>query len=252
MGPMTALLLRPVLSPGAHPADHPDATPADHPDNTPVDATATDAVAALLPADRERQAAMDAAGRAVADSGRVPVLPAGGGAAATAAVPERITADELLTRIGPEAARYALIRQARRPASPIDVQLWRRRTPDNPLFGVQFVQCRLAALGRDALDRAHAAGIVAEQPAEPRPGRDDATDRLRRALAGYRPAVLQAGARRQPHRLTSYLERLAVVASDYLTAAGWQPEVGQHPAADARLVLADGLTVLGISAPERM
>ncbi|WP_029135266.1 DALR anticodon-binding domain-containing protein [Nakamurella lactea] len=189
-----------------------------------------------------------------------------------------ITGAELATLVGAEAARYALIRQARNPAAPIDIGRWVRPNDDNPIFQVQFAHARLAAVGRYAAALRPFAGehddclgpaeTLPEQraadPAAPSSGEAAATAVLRRVLAEYPQVLANVVNRAQPHRLTRYLERLATAVRDYLCVVRVLPTMAVTAdggtaaddrlqlVADARQILADGLGVLGVSAPERM
>ena len=189
-----------------------------------------------------------------------------------------VTGAELAALIGAEAARYALIRQARNPAAPIDIGRWVRQNDDNPIFQVQFAHARLAAVGRYAAalrpfsvsategvgDRAEAPARWAADLAAPSSRVTTATAAVLRALAEYPRVLAHVADRKQPHRLTRYLERLAMLVRDYLCVVRVLPTMAVTAdggtaaddrlqlVADARQILADGLGVLGVSAPERM
>lgn len=178
--------------------------------------------------------------------------------------------------IGDDAARYALIRQARNPAAPLEVGRWVRQTEDNPVFLVRFAHARLSAVGRYAVALGYRTATVPDRG--PRPPvvpavagstaasslQEKAMNALQAAVQEYPVVLADVGGRSQPHRLTRYLERLAVASRDYLTAVRVLPindlaDGAGGAAADrlrlvgqARWVLADGLRVLGVTAPERL
>jgi arginyl-tRNA synthetase len=225
-------------------------------------------------------AAAAAADASVAAVGRIRVRHTRGCPASVDPYLETVTADDLTALIGPSAARYALVRQARNPAAPIDIGRWLRQTDDNPIFAVQFAHARLAAFQRYAAALAGPSGSpersANDARTEPNPRTDPnpptavadpawagPTAALCRALDEYPTVLAHAAERRQPHRLTRYLERLAVLVRDYLCVVrvlpGPWPTGGDPDPADrfqvvarARHILADGLGVLGVSAPERM
>jgi len=189
---------------------------------------------------------------------------------------ESANGEQLAAMIGDDAARYALIRQASNPAAPLEVGRWIRQTEDNPVFLVRFAHARLSAVGRYAVALGYRTATEPDagpgQPAVPLlPAVTAAGSPEEKAMSAFHAAVQQypaaladAGDRRQPHRLTRYLERLAGASRDYLTSVRVLPineraDGGSAAAAkrlqlvgQARWVLADGLRVLGVTAPERL
>lgn len=177
------------------------------------------------------------------------------------------SAAQLAALIGDDAARYALIRQARHPAAPLEIGRWVPRTDDNPAFLVRHAHARLAvvaryatALGYRAVATPDVAGSVPDELPSTS-GDGTAGTRLRTTIEEYPAVLANAAGRNQPHRLTRYLERLAGVVRGYELTVRILPAAGVAPAlvrerltlvAAARVVLADGLGVLGVNAPERM
>jgi arginyl-tRNA synthetase len=155
--------------------------------------------------------------------------------------------DDLVAALGADVARYAVLR-----GTTPDVALLARRVPENPAFRVRYAHARLVALARNAADLGVAVG--------PDPG--VLTDRrdieLVRCLAEF-PAVVRTGV---PHRLARHLEALADAVLDVDDSRTVLPK-GDEEATDlhrarlamivaARRVLANGLGLLGTSAPERI
>jgi arginyl-tRNA synthetase len=155
--------------------------------------------------------------------------------------------DDLEAALGRVVARYAVLR-----GTTPDVALLARRVPENPAFRVRYAHARLVALARNAAELGVAVG--------PDPG--VLTDRreieLVRCLAEF-PAVVRTGA---PHRLARHLEALADAVLDVDDSRTVLPK-GDEEATDlhrarlamivaARRVLANGLGLLGMSAPERI
>lgn len=162
-----------------------------------------------------------------------------------------LTMAELVEVLGADAARYALIRGKARVDSRIDIERWSRRTDDNPLFVVQYAHSRLASIARNAPEL----GVTAE----PGPLRDEREHELIRLLGEFGDVVSSAAQRREPHRVVRYLERLADTSHDIsgVLPMGDEQPAPRHAARLAvchatRQVLANGLRLLGISAPERM
>ncbi|HEX6754592.1 MAG TPA: arginine--tRNA ligase [Mycobacteriales bacterium] len=171
-----------------------------------------------------------------------------------------VTLDETLELIGPDAARYALVRWSMDSPIDIDVDLWASRTADNPVFYVQYAHARLASLARNAAEL----GIALPDPDEIDYGllRHERETDLLRALGEFGRVVAAAAELRAPHRVARYLEELAGTYHRFYDACRVLP-MGDEPATPltyarlalceaTRTVLANGLGLLGVSAPERM
>ncbi|MBA3720131.1 MAG: arginine--tRNA ligase [Nocardioidaceae bacterium] len=172
-----------------------------------------------------------------------------------------ITIDDIVGAIGVDAARYALTRYSIDSNIDIDLDLWSRRSHDNPVYYVQYAHARLSSILRNAgeLGIAVPAGPGGYDPAaldHPREGD------LLRALADLPRVVLQAAARREPHRVARYLEDTAATFHKFYDECRVLP-MGDEEATDlhrarlalvaaTRVVVAQGLGLLGVSAPERM
>jgi len=167
------------------------------------------------------------------------------------------TMADLVEAVGVDAARYALIRWPY--ASPIDIDLtvWSKRTDDNPVFAVQYVHARLASLARNAADLGiRCSGAQLRLLDHHREGE------LIRTLGEFPRTVAAAAALREPHRVARYLEELAGAYHNFAGTCRALPLGDEQPGPlhAARLalceairqVLANGLGLLGVSAPERM
>ena len=171
-----------------------------------------------------------------------------------------VTLDEAIALIGTDALRYALVRWSMDSPIDIDVELWAARTNDNPVFYVQYAHARLASLGRNAREL----GVSVPPPAEVDYGllSHEREGDLLRALGEFPRVVAAAAELRAPHRVARYLEELAGTYHRFYDACRVLP-MGDEPATDltrarlwlveaTRVVLANGLGLLGVSAPERM
>jgi len=167
-----------------------------------------------------------------------------------------LTLDDLVDAVGVDAARYALVRSSVDSTLDIDLDLWSKRTNDNPVFYVQYAHARLASLQRNAADMGVTPGTEYGLLTHPREG-----DLIR--TIGEFPDVVKAAAElREPHRVARYLESLASAYHKFYDSCRVLPmgdeEITElHRArlalcAAARQVLANGLELLGVSAPERM
>jgi arginyl-tRNA synthetase len=170
-----------------------------------------------------------------------------------------VTMEDLVDAIGVDASRYALARYSSDSPIDIDINLWTSAKNDNPVYYVQYVAARTAGVSRNAAELG-----LTRQTAEFDPGlltHPKELELLKRL--GDFPAVIQAAAElREPHRVARYLELLA---GDYhrfydncrVLPVGDEEIKPLHVARlwlnDAtRQVIVNGLTLLGVSAPERM
>jgi arginyl-tRNA synthetase len=167
-----------------------------------------------------------------------------------------LTMDDLVDAIGVDAARYAMIRSSVASTLDVDIELWTRRSNDNPVFYVQYAHARLASLARNAADLGVEQGESYGLLEHPREG-----DLIR--TIGEFPAVVTAAAElREPHRVARYLEQLASAYHKFYDSCRVLP-MGDEEVSDlhrarlalcvaARQVFDNGLGMLGVSAPERM
>jgi arginyl-tRNA synthetase len=167
-----------------------------------------------------------------------------------------VTMEDLVDAVGVDAARYSLIRSSVDSTLDVDIDLLRRRSNDNPVFYVQYAHARLASLARNAADLGVTPGTEYGLLEHPREGD------LIRTLGEFPTVVASAAELREPHRVARYLEALASAYHKFYDACrvlpmGDEDTTELHRArlalcAAARQVLANGLGMLGVSAPERM
>jgi arginyl-tRNA synthetase len=180
-----------------------------------------------------------------------------------------ITLDDLVEALGVDAARYALARFSVDSPIDLDMDLWTRATNDNPVHYVRYAHARIASLLRNAAELGVTQGDVVTEPAERALGHFDPAllshereNDLLKALAEFPDVVATAAELREPHRIARYLEDLAAAYHRFYDACRVLPQ-GEDPVTDlnrarlwlvaaARVVLANGLSLLGVSAPERM
>lgn len=153
----------------------------------------------------------------------------------------------LVAAVGADAARYALVR-----GRPVNLDEAVRRTVDNPLFRTQYAHARAVALTRNAAELGIEAGADLRPLTDPREGELV-------CVIGHFPAVVATG---EPLRVARYLEALADAFFDVHDSCPVLP-VGDADVTDlhrarltlvvaVRRVLANGLGLLGIGAPERI
>ena len=172
-----------------------------------------------------------------------------------------LTHDDLVDAIGVDASRYALARYTTDTTIDIDLELWARQTSDNPVFYVQYAHARLASILRNAKDL----GIEAPGEAggfDPSLLSHEKEGELLRALAEFPRVVAAAAQLREPHRVARYLEDTASAFHKFYDLCRVLPQGDEEPTdlhrarlllvAATKTVFANGLRLLGVSAPERM
>jgi arginyl-tRNA synthetase len=170
-----------------------------------------------------------------------------------------ITLEELVEKVGVDAARYTLTRYPVDTPMVLDVDVLKKRTNDNPVYYVQYAHARIAGVLRNAKELNVPFDLA---DFDPTLLVHDRENDLLGALAEF-PRVVQGAAEiREPHRIARYLEELAGVyhrfyADCRVLPVGKEPVTAIHSAranlsAATRQVITNGLSLLGVSAPERM
>ncbi|MFV2111990.1 arginine--tRNA ligase [Micromonospora sp. LOL_025] len=171
-----------------------------------------------------------------------------------------VTLEDLVDAIGVDASRYALARYSSDSPIDIDVELWTRATRDNPVYYVQYVAARTASVGRNAAEVGLTRGDA--EAFRPELLGHEKENELLKALAEFPAVVATAAELRGPHRVARYLEELSGAYHRFydecrILPRGDEETTDLHRARlwlnDAtRTVIANGLRLLGVSAPERM
>jgi arginyl-tRNA synthetase len=170
-----------------------------------------------------------------------------------------ITLEELVEKVGIDAARYTLIRYPTDTSMVMDVDLLKKNTNDNPVYYVQYAHARICAVLRNAKDLGIDFGndfyapelLVHQQERE-----------LIGLLAEYPRIVASAAQMRQPHRVARFIEELAAQYHRFYNDCRVLPMGDEKPGklnstratlsqATAQ-VIHNGLDLLGVSAPEKM
>jgi len=170
-----------------------------------------------------------------------------------------VTMEDLVDAVGVDAARYALARSSADSSMDIDLDLLARRTNDNPVYYVQYAHARISSLLRNAAELGLAVDLEAFEPSLLEHEREGD---LLGALGEFPRVVASAGELREPHRVARYLEELATAYHKFYDVCrvlprGDEQVTSVHRArlvlcSATRQVLANGLDLLGVSAPERM
>jgi arginyl-tRNA synthetase len=169
---------------------------------------------------------------------------------------EFVTLRDLVDEVGVDAARYFFLMRPGDSQLIFDIELAKRQTDENPVFYVQMAHARLSGIFRTAGRTPDAVTGTLDLAALPAPEDQELLKKL-----GLFPEVVDRAAReREPHRVTNYLQQLATAVHGWYhhTRAVGAPE-GEDTeqarlllARAARTVLANGLAILGITAPDRM
>ena len=170
-----------------------------------------------------------------------------------------ITLEELVEKVGVDAARYTLIRYPVDTPMVMDIDVLKRNTNENPVYYVQYAHARIAAVLRNAAELKIPAGLENFDPAQLSHDREN---ELLGSLAEFPRIVAGAAELREPHRIARYLEELAGVYHGFYADCRVLPmgDEAISPIHSARInlcaatlqVLKNGLDLLGVSAPERM
>ncbi|KGM10342.1 arginine--tRNA ligase [Cellulomonas bogoriensis] len=168
-----------------------------------------------------------------------------------------VTIDDLVDAVGVDAARYALARSSVDSMIDLDLDLLVRATNDNPVHYVQYAHARTVSVARNA----HDLGVHREGGFDPALLDHQSESTLLATIGEYGRVVAQAAELREPHRVARYLEELAGAYHKWYDQRRVTP-FGDEQVGDVhrtrlwlndatRQVLANGLGLLGVSAPDR-
>ena len=168
-----------------------------------------------------------------------------------------VTMEDLVDVVGVDAARYALARSSINSSLDVDLEQLTKKTNDNPVFYVQYAHARTKQVAKNA-----ASLNVDDSEFEPSLLSHESEAELLANLSEFPRVVQQAAQFREPHRIARYIE---VVAGSYhrwydncrvTPLSGGEVETVHRTRLwlnnAASIVLANGLSLLGVSAPERM
>ncbi len=167
---------------------------------------------------------------------------------------EFVTLRDLYEEVGVDAARYFFLMTKGATPLDFDVEKAKKQTDENPIFYVQMAHARLNGIFRTA--QREPDSVTGELDLGALPALED-TELLKK-LVQFPEIVDKAAREREPHRVTVYLHELAGIVH------GWYHRtrtLGEEASTErarlllaraARIVLSNGLALLGISAPDRM
>jgi arginyl-tRNA synthetase len=168
-----------------------------------------------------------------------------------------ITMEDLVEAVGVDAARYSLARSSINSSLDVDLEVLTKKTNDNPVFYVQYAHARTRQVSKNA-----SAQLVERSEFVPEALSHLSEQNLIAQLAQFPQVVETASEFREPHRVARYLEELAGTYHRFYDHCRVIPLSGDpvETVHRSRLwlndactqVLANGLGLLGVSAPERM
>jgi arginyl-tRNA synthetase len=169
---------------------------------------------------------------------------------------EYVTLREVLDEVGADAARFSYLLRRFDSKLDFDLEVAKRQSNENPVYYVQYAHARISSVFKKAAEEGLALTKIEEIPldrlSEPEEGA------LIRHLASFPDVVEGAAVNLEPHRLTHYLMDLAGLFHPYYNRHRF---IGENPglsqarlflAACVRQVVANGLGMLGVNAPETM
>ena len=169
---------------------------------------------------------------------------------------EFVTLRELRSEVGTDAARFFYVMRRSEQHLDFDLELAKSRTNDNPVYYVQYAHARISSVLRQCAERGMATGVDPHAAFETLVEAEATA--LMRTLANYPEVVGNAARALEPHQLATYLRELATQLHGFYNAHTFL--VDDEAIRGARLslavatrsVIADGLALLGVSAPEAM
>jgi arginyl-tRNA synthetase len=170
-----------------------------------------------------------------------------------------VSLDDLVEEVGVDAARYTLSRYPADSPLTLDLEDMVRATNDNPVFYVQYAHARISSVLRNAAEL----GIDwRELEFDPSLLDHERENNLLGMLGEFPRVVASAAELREPHRVARYLEDLATAYHRFYDVCWVLPRGDEELApihvarlwlcAASRQTIANGLGLLGVSAPERM
>jgi len=169
---------------------------------------------------------------------------------------EFVTLNEVVQEVGRDAARFIFLTRHYESPLDFDLELAKKKTNDNPVFYVQYVHARISSISRKSRERSsyelewdETAAVMLQEPEE---------INLIKAMIRYPEVVEDSAKYMEPHRITFYLMDLAssfhayynkhrVLSDDPLLSKG-----RLYLVLAVQKVIRNGLSLLGVSAPEKM
>jgi arginyl-tRNA synthetase len=170
-----------------------------------------------------------------------------------------VTLREVIDEVGPDATRFFFVLRRLDSHLTFDLELAKAQKAENPVFYVQYAYARIASVVRKAQETY---GPLPPPTPAPVPGAEEVP--LLHAAARFPDAVERAAEELEPYVMVEYLQSLAAALQQYYQQGDRNPDLRMlHPdpgvrrmrlsaARAVQIVLRNGMTLVGVSAPERM
>jgi arginyl-tRNA synthetase len=169
---------------------------------------------------------------------------------------EFVTLNEVVKEVGRDAARFIFLTRHYESPLDFDLELAKKKTNDNPVFYVQYVHARISSIFRKGQERG--LNEIGSDEATVKMLQEPEEINLIKAMTRYPEVVEDSAKLMEPHRITFYLMDLAssfhayynkhrVLSDDPLLSKG-----RLYLVQAVQKVIRNGLTLLGVSAPEKM
>ena len=169
---------------------------------------------------------------------------------------EFVTLKDVISEVGSDAARFIFLTRHYDSPLDFDLELAKKKTSDNPVYYVQYVHARISSIIRKAAER-EISDIVTDDEAVAMLIQPEEVE-LMKALARYPETIENSAKIMGPHRITFFLMNLASLFHAYynkhrvLTDDPVLSRGRLYLITAVQKVIRNGLTLLGVSAPERM
>jgi arginyl-tRNA synthetase len=168
---------------------------------------------------------------------------------------EFVTLKEVLDEVGPDAARFFFLTKRSDSHLDFDLDLAKKQSKDNPVYYVQYAHARVSSIFRIAAER----GIDTDM-SDPDLSALSLPEekKIMKRLADFPDMLSDAADALEPHRITFFLMDLAELFHSYyhdnrvLTEDTKIKKARLYLVEAVRNVVADGLEILGVNAPDRM
>lgn len=167
-----------------------------------------------------------------------------------------VTVDELLDEVGADAARFFFLMRKADSQLEFDLDLAKKQSQENPVYYVQYAHARLVSVNRQALEKGVAKGELAEASLALLSAPEEL--KILKALAAYPALVFDSARELAPHKVVYYLQELAGLFHSYYNKHKIISEDSSITQARlwfceaVRAVFHNGLTLLGMKAPDHM
>jgi arginyl-tRNA synthetase len=163
---------------------------------------------------------------------------------------------DVIDEVGSDAARFIFLTRHYESPLDFDLELAKQKSNDNPVYYVQYVHARIASMVRKAeangIGRPQWDAALAEKLVEPE------EIHLIKLMGRYPEVVQKSALSMEPHRITFFLMDLAAAFHGYYNrhrVLGEDPDLSRARlllVTTIQMVIRNGLTLLGVSAPDRM